>query len=221
MRFICSVGLSVAIIVIPGSGSLSGAGLTRDPVGFATGADFDLDGLTDELELSFRSDARNPDTDGDGYPDGLEVANGYSPTSVSPVKLTKQIVIDLGTNRLHRYLGGVRLDEHPVSPGIPKLPTPTGTFTITKKHPKAWSRASQLWMPWWLNFTGPKAPPGLYAIHELPVWPNGRREGERSLGRPASHGCVRLGIGPAKELYDWTPEGTKVIIKKSETIGKK
>lgn len=36
------------------------------------------------------------------------------------------------------------------------------------------------------------------------------------LGKPASHGCVRLGVGPAKLLYDWTEIGTKVIIKEKE-----
>ena len=37
---------------------------------------------------------------------------------------------------------------------------------------------------------------------------------ESHLGKPASHGCVRLGIGPAKELYDWAPIGTRVVVVK-------
>lgn len=188
---------------------------------FAASADSDGDGLVDDLEAAFHSDVFRADTDGDGYPDGLEVTEGYSPISPAPVKLTKQIVIDLDAFKLRRFLGGVQLDEHPVSPGLLKMPTPTGSFTIAKKHPKAWSRASKLWMPWWLNFTGPKAPAGMYGIHELPIWPNGRREGERSLGRPASHGCVRLGIGPAQALYEWAPVGTAVVIKKSAAVVKK
>jgi lipoprotein-anchoring transpeptidase ErfK/SrfK len=32
------------------------------------------------------------------------------------------------------------------------------------------------------------------------------------LGIPVSHGCVRLGIGPAKQVYEWTEVGTPVII---------
>ena len=184
----------------------------------AAPVDTDTDGLIDDLEVAFQTDPARPDTDGDGFSDGLEVEQGYSPVSALPVKLTKQIVIDIGTYRLSRYLGGVKLDEHLISPGLPKLPTPIGQFTVSKKHPKAWSRSGKLWMPWWLNFTGPRAPAGMYAIHELPVWPDGRREGERSLGRPASHGCVRLGIGPAKMLYDWTPEGTPVVIRASKAV---
>ena len=49
-------------------------------------------------------------------------------------------------------------------------------------------------------------------IHELPEWPNGYKEGEAHLGTKASHGCVRLGVGPAEYLYNIAPLGTKVII---------
>jgi L,D-transpeptidase ErfK/SrfK len=35
---------------------------------------------------------------------------------------------------------------------------------------------------------------------------------EASLGRPASHGCVRLGAADLKRLYDSVPEGSPVFI---------
>jgi len=35
------------------------------------------------------------------------------------------------------------------------------------------------------------------------------------LGHAVSHGCVRLQIGPAKEVYDWTEVGvTKIFVHK-------
>lgn len=54
-----------------------------------------------------------------------------------------------------------------------------------------------------------------YGIHELPEWPNGVKEGTGHLGTAVSGGCVRLGIGPAKALYDWAEVGTEVEIRKS------
>ena len=43
--------------------------------------DTDNDGLADEAEVAmWKTDPTNPDTDGDGYNDGLEVRSGYSPT---------------------------------------------------------------------------------------------------------------------------------------------
>lgn len=47
---------------------------------FAENGDEDSDGLTNALESQYGSDPLNRDTDGDGFPDGDEVNNGYSPT---------------------------------------------------------------------------------------------------------------------------------------------
>ena len=52
------------------------------------GADADADGLTDvEEQLIYGSDPAKPDTDADGYPDGLEVANRYNPAAIAPKTL--------------------------------------------------------------------------------------------------------------------------------------
>lgn len=49
----------------------------------ARNLDSDEDGLSDYDEINLhRSDPQNPDTDGDGYPDGHEVDHGYSPIEV-------------------------------------------------------------------------------------------------------------------------------------------
>jgi lipoprotein-anchoring transpeptidase ErfK/SrfK len=53
---------------------------------------------------------------------------------------------------------------------------------------------------------------GSFGLHELPIWPNGYREGQDHLGIPVSHGCIRLGVGPAQFLYNWAEVGTPVII---------
>ncbi len=42
--------------------------------------DEDHDGLIETLEAFYGTDARNPDTDGDGYQDGYEVNHGFNPT---------------------------------------------------------------------------------------------------------------------------------------------
>ncbi|MBU1039164.1 sortase [Patescibacteria group bacterium] len=41
--------------------------------------DDDKDGLTNDLERVYGTDPKNPDTDSDGYPDGLEIKNHYNP----------------------------------------------------------------------------------------------------------------------------------------------
>jgi hypothetical protein len=41
--------------------------------------DSDGDGLSDLRERAMGTDRFNPDSDGDGYADGIEITNGYNP----------------------------------------------------------------------------------------------------------------------------------------------
>ena len=53
--------------------------------------DSDGDGLTDREEKIFQTDLYNPDTDGDGFLDGIEVSGGFNPNGDG--KLTKNSAI--------------------------------------------------------------------------------------------------------------------------------
>ncbi len=46
--------------------------------------DFDGDGLSNSEEKVIGTDARNPDTDGDGYRDGVEIESGFDPLKPAP-----------------------------------------------------------------------------------------------------------------------------------------
>lgn len=50
----------------------------------AIGSDADHDGLSDREESYWNTDFQNPDTDGDGFLDGEEVASGHDPTIPGP-----------------------------------------------------------------------------------------------------------------------------------------
>jgi len=129
---------------------------------------------------------------------------------VVPGKFTgKYIDVDLTNQKLCQVDGNAIVACHIISSGKASTPTPTGTFAIQNKDPRRWSNASSLWMPWWEQFAD-----GGYGLHELPEWPNGYKEGQAHLGTPVSHGCVRLGIGEAEQVYNWTEIGTPVYIHK-------
>lgn len=122
----------------------------------------------------------------------------------------KYIDISLAHQNMVLFENGRFVDAYLVSSGKKGMDTPIGNFKIENKTPRAWSKKYGLYMPNWMAIE----PSGKYGIHELPEWPGGYKEGASHLGVPVSHGCVRLGEGPAKRVYDWAEVGTSVIIHK-------
>jgi len=127
----------------------------------------------------------------------------------SAKKLTgKYIDINLASQVMTIFENGEALDTYMVSSGKRGMETPKGEFTIHNKADRPWSKKYGLYMPNWMSFV----PSGLFGIHELPEWPGGYKEGVSHLGTPVSHGCVRLGTGPAKRVFEWAEIGTPVVI---------
>ncbi|MBI4252879.1 L,D-transpeptidase [Candidatus Uhrbacteria bacterium] len=174
--------------------------------------DSEGDGLNDAFEIALGTSIMRRDTDGDGYDDYHEVLHGYDPRTAEPNKIAKKIVVSLATQRLGYFVDDIRLGEAIISTGTRKHPTPKGEFYIANKSKRAWSKIAGLWMPYWMGLGGKDVKTGLYGIHELPEWPNGKKEGESHLGHPFSGGCIRVGVKDASVLYEWTPTGTKVVI---------
>lgn len=125
---------------------------------------------------------------------------------INSASKNRYIDINLSTQTLRLYQDGKVVATYRISSGRPGMETPTGTFRVLSKHPLLWSSQYGLYMPYSLRFYNG------YFIHELPYWPGGYREGENHLGIPVSHGCVRLGVGAAKVVYEFADIGTKVII---------
>lgn len=120
----------------------------------------------------------------------------------------KYIDVNIATQVMTLFEDGRAVDAYMISSGKRGMDTPKGNFTIQNKAARPWSKRYSLYMPYWQAIT----PDGLYGIHELPEWPGGYKEGANHLGTPVSHGCMRLGIGPAKRVYEWAPIGTPVVI---------
>lgn len=127
----------------------------------------------------------------------------------NPKKETgKYIDINLRSQIMTLFENGRAIDAYVVSSGKRGMDTPKGEFQIHNQALRPWSKKYSLYMPYWQAIT----PDGQFGIHELPEWPGGYKEGANHLGTPVSHGCVRLGIGPAKRVYEWATVGTPVVI---------
>lgn len=105
------------------------------------------------------------------------------------LKLTILVKIDKTAQRMTVLVDGVQSYEWPVSTGLPGYATPSGTYTASSMneiwYSKEWDNAP---MPHAVFFTKRG-----HAIH-------GTYETKR-LGRPASHGCVRLAPNHARTLF--------------------
>ncbi|MGE5589545.1 MAG: L,D-transpeptidase [Bacillota bacterium] len=110
--------------------------------------------------------------------------------------MARSIDINLTARRLTLYEDGQPVREYPVGIGKPSTPTPTGQFTIAEKaivsDPDFGTR--------WMALSGGQG----YGIHGT--------YNEASVGRAMSHGCVRMRIPDAEELYDLVEVGTPVNI---------
>jgi lipoprotein-anchoring transpeptidase ErfK/SrfK len=118
-----------------------------------------------------------------------ETINQGAPEETSPITSTVLINIDKANQKMTVSLDGVQQYEWPVSTGLLGYTTPSGTYTARSMN-KIWY--SRQWdnapMPHAVFFTRDG-----HAIH-------GTLEVKR-LGKPASHGCVRLSPKNAATLY--------------------
>lgn len=104
--------------------------------------------------------------------------------------------VDLSDQRMYVYLDERLVHTFPVSSGRGKYGTPTGRWNAYWLSPKHRSRKyNNAPMPWAVFFHEG------YAVHGTTDL--------RNLGRPASHGCIRL-----------HPDNAKIFFKMVEASGK-
>ena len=162
------------------------------------------DNYMDIHRSSFETKPLPPVTWEKDYTLRLEQARKYTRAKIAA---GKYIDINLSAQVLSVFEDGKLLDSYLVSTGKRGMDTPKGTWSILEKRQRPWSKKYALYMPWFMLFTRQG-----HGLHELPEWPGGYKEGANHLGIPVSHGCVRLGIGPAKMTYDWAEIGTPVVV---------
>jgi len=124
-----------------------------------------------------------------------------------------RLVLRLGERRVYIYQGDMVAKSYPVAIGKEGWETPTGEFEVF----------SQISEPGWTNpFTnevmgpGPNNPLG---DRWIAFWTDGNNSigfhgtpNRESVGKAASHGCVRMYNEDVKELYEIVAIGTPVTV---------
>ena len=177
----------------------------------ATIVDSDNDGLSDELELQLGTDLQNKDTDGDNYPDGLEVENGYNPLKGNADRsLSRHVEVDKNTQQMSWYLNEIKIGQAPVSTGVIGLDTPNGEFKILRKRPTVNYIGRNYNYPntkWNLEFKKSFYLHGAYWHNQFGI-------------KPMSHGCVNIAYNNAEKLYKFLSVGDKVVVMGKTPSGK-
>ncbi|HEY9617479.1 MAG TPA: L,D-transpeptidase [Microcoleaceae cyanobacterium] len=112
------------------------------------------------------------------------------------------IEIDLSSQRLIAWEGGVPVYAVIVSTGKSSTPTVTGVFAIQTRLRYARMQGE--------DYDVPDVPYtmyyyGGYAIHGA-YW-------HHNFGTPVSHGCVNVAVNHAGWLYNWAKVGTPVVVR--------
>ncbi len=124
--------------------------------------------------------------------------------NAGPQRYVASIVINLADQRLYAFDGGGGIiAEYLISSGKGGNSTPKGDFSIKNKSVQAYSKKYSATMTHWMAITAD----GAYGIHGLLG-----QSYYKLLGRPASHGCIRLAREDAKELFSMAAVGTPVSI---------
>lgn len=167
--------------------------------------DSDKDYLNDSWEVKLGTGLKNPDTDGDRYLDGTEVAASYDPKERGGAKREKKIEVDLSQQELVYFFGEKELERFLISGGIFGWPTPKGDFQVTQKlREKIYNGPGYRFPNTKWNLLFAKKNGWNYWIHGA-YWHN-------SFGTPRSHGCVNVSYENMELLYQWAQVGTRVHI---------
>jgi lipoprotein-anchoring transpeptidase ErfK/SrfK len=142
--------------------------------------------------------------------------------AVTSDKLKDILVVKVGENKLYHYRNEQLLKVYDVATGLPKYPTPIGTFKIVEKRFRpTWVNPAKGKGQWGEKLPakigpGPDNPLGTRAM-------NLSAKGIRihgtntvgSLGYNASHGCIRMRMSDVEELFESVQVGTPVMIVQS------
>ncbi|MGB7441437.1 MAG: L,D-transpeptidase [Coleofasciculaceae cyanobacterium] len=138
----------------------------------------------------------------------------HSTVEQVPAQSAKVLVVKRTKRTVELVVGKQAIENYPIAVGKPGWETPVGQFMVLEKKMN----------PSWMHpVTGEIIPPGKHnpmGTHWIGFWQNsqGQKIGfhgtnhEESIGKAASHGCLRMYNADIGQLYDQIELGTTVII---------
>jgi len=132
----------------------------------------------------------------------IAVFAAFALACAGPARADVVAQVDQSSQRMRVYIDGMLAADWPVSTARRGFVTPSGSYRVGLMAPMWRSRKYHgSPMPHAMFFRGGYAIHGTYAVGQL--------------GRRASHGCIRLHPGHARDLFHLTRAhgGTRVVIR--------
>ena len=129
--------------------------------------------------------------------------------AVRTYRVRSRIVVDLSERRLRLYRSGRLALQTPVAVGASATPTPQGRYFVNERYELPDAR-------------GPFGPAALGIsahsdvlqhvwVEDGPIGIHGTNE-PWSIGRAASHGCIRVSNSVMRRLFRLAPAGTPIVV---------
>ena len=124
----------------------------------------------------------------------------------------KTIYVVVDDQKLHAWEGNEKVFEFDVVTGRPGKETHPGVFNIFAKHEDYTSRTYKVEMPYTMFFT--RDGKALHATGWATLRSYVHAYITESVG---SMGCVGMTMGDAEAIFEWAPNGTRVVVLQEET----
>ncbi len=148
----------------------------------------------------------------------LELATATPPAGVAFDEDERWIAVNLTAQRATAFVGGQPVRVALVTTGMPGWETPTGDFRVYRRVENETMDSEGLGIPidspdgWFVDnvlYTQ-------YIFSGITLHYNYWRPQSYFGNIPSSHGCVGLGYGDAKFLWDFADIGTRVVVYEEE-----
>lgn len=131
------------------------------------------------------------------------------PKPLVPAPGVRTLIVDKSDQTVTAYeKDGTPVDRFRCASGVmyPRV----GEYEVYGKDDRSWALADDTTFYWFTKFV--KSDKGNnIGFHSIPQNPDGTLVG--GLGKPVSHGCVRVDKTKAKFIYDWAPIGARVVVR--------
>ncbi|PRR81574.1 putative L,D-transpeptidase YciB precursor [Clostridium vincentii] len=182
-----------------------------DSVNLIVGESTDIVSKVEEVKKYYSDSLTSNNDSAADVSSSLAIITTSNINTLSLESITSYLIqVDISNQKTNIFKGKLNkwnlIKSFTCSTGIDSEKTPSGVYTIKEKGSWFFSDTYNQGGKYWVQFYGD------YLFHSLPYDEEKTTVVDYTLGKPASHGCIRLAESDSKWIYDNISKGSKVVI---------